>query len=55
MTLWGGEDAVGLCSSDGERTGDGCEFIFVDEAWVGEVANVDAVLIMTNDILKVLA
>lgn len=41
MTLFRGEDGVGLCSRDGERALDPLELICVDEGWVGGVSDID--------------
>lgn len=40
VTLFGGEDGIGLCSRDGKRTLDALELICVDEGWVGGVSDI---------------
>jgi hypothetical protein len=51
VALLGREDLVGLGGGDGERAGDGRELVLLDEGRVGDVADVDAVLVVADDIL----
>jgi len=41
VSLFHWEDAIGFSSRDTERSGDVCEFVFVDKGWVGDVTDVD--------------
>lgn len=52
MTLLGGEDAVGFGGGDGERAGDGGELVLVDEAGMGYEADLDAVLVVADNVLS---
>lgn len=52
VTLLGGEDAVGFGGGDGEGAGDGGELILVDEAGVGREADLDAVLVVADNVLS---
>lgn len=47
----GREDTVGLGGSDGKGAVDGGELVLVDEAGVGDEADLDAVLVVANDVL----
>lgn len=51
VALLGGEDLVGLGGGDGQRTRDGGQLVLVDEGGVGEVADLDAVLVVAGDVL----
>lgn len=51
VTLVSREDAVRFSSSNGQRTRNGCKLIFFDKAGVSNVANVDAVFVVANNIL----
>lgn len=51
VAVFDGEDGVVLRSGDGERSGDGSELVFLDEGWVGNITDVDAALVVTNDVL----
>ena len=51
VALLGGEDGIGLGGRDGEGAGDGGELVLLDERGVGDVADVDAVLVVTDDVL----
>lgn len=51
VALLGGEDLVCLGGGDGQGTGDGGELLLVDEGGVGHVADVDAVLVVTGNVL----
>ena len=55
VSLLGGEDAVGLRRCDGQGSPDGSEFIFLDERGVGDVADLDALLVVANNVLFLLA
>jgi hypothetical protein len=48
----GGEDDVRLGGGDGQRAGDGRELVLADEGRMGDVADVDAVLVVANDVLR---
>lgn len=47
----GGENTVGLRGGDGERAADGGKLVLLDERGVGDVADVDALLIVANNVL----
>lgn len=47
-----GEDAVGLRRRDGQRAGDGREFVFGDEGRVRKVPDFDAALEMPGNVLR---
>ncbi len=53
VALLGGEDGVGLGGRDGQWARDGLELVLVDERGVGDVADVDAVLVVADDVLRV--
>lgn len=55
VTLFGGEDAVGLSSGNGEGTGDGLKLFFLDERGVSDVTDVDARVVVANNVLRLLA
>jgi hypothetical protein len=55
VALFGGEDAVGLSSGNGERTGDGLELFVLDERGVSDVTDVDASLVVADNVLRLLA
>ncbi len=48
------EDGVGLGGGDGQRAGDGGQLFLLDERWVGKVADRDAVLVVSRNILSIL-
>lgn len=50
----GGEDAVGLSGSDGERTLDGLELLLLDERGVSDVADLDTGLVVADNVLRLL-
>lgn len=51
VALVGGEDFIGLGGGNRQGAGDGGELVLVNEGWVGHVANVDSVLVVTSDVL----
>ena len=51
VTLLGGEDGIGFRGRNRERTCDGREFLFFNKGWVGNIANIDSVLVVTNKVL----
>lgn len=51
VALVGGEDLVRLGGGDGERAGDGGQLVLLDEGRVGDEADVDAVLVVADDVL----
>lgn len=55
VSLLGGENAVGLRRCDGQGSLDGSEFIFLYERGVGDVADLDALLVVANNVLFLLA
>lgn len=52
VALLGGEDGIRLGGGDGQGARDGGELVLVDERGVGEVADVNAVLVVTGDVLR---
>lgn len=52
VTLFSGEDAVGLSSSNGEGAGDGLELFILDERGVSDVTDVDASLVVADNVLR---
>jgi len=52
VALLGGEDGVGLGGRDGQGACDGLELVLLDERGVGDVADVDAVLVVADDVLQ---
>lgn len=52
VALLGWEDGVGLGRSNGQRPRDGGELILLDKRRVGDVADVDAVLVVADDVLQ---
>ena len=46
------EDGVGLSGRDGQWARDGGKLILVNERRVGDIANVDAIFVMADDVLK---
>ena len=52
VALLGGEDGVGLGGGYGQGAGDSGELVLVDEGGVGKVADVNAVLEVTSDVLE---
>lgn len=52
VALLGREDLISLGSGDGQGAGDGGKLVLVDERGVGEVADVNAVLVVTGDVLR---
>lgn len=55
VSLFGGEDVVGLSSGNGEGSGDGLELCLLDERGVSDVTDVDARLVVANNVLRLLA
>lgn len=51
MALLCREDGVDFCGCDGERAGDGGEFLVVNEGGMGDEADLDAVLVMADQVL----
>lgn len=51
VALLDGEDLVHLGGRDGQRAADGRELLLRDEAGVGDEADVDAVLVVADDVL----
>ena len=52
VALLVGEDVVNLRGSDGQGTGDGCELVLADERRVRDKADVDAVLVVADEVLE---
>lgn len=52
VALLGREDAIGLGGGDGEGSGDGGELLLVNEARMGNEANLDAVLVVADNVLS---
>lgn len=48
----GREDGVGLGSSNGKRAGNGSKLVLLDKRGVGEEADVDAALVVADDVLR---
>jgi hypothetical protein len=46
------ENGIGLSGRDGQRPRDGGELILLDERRVRDIANVDAVFVVPDDVLK---
>jgi hypothetical protein len=55
VSLLGGENAVGLRRCDGQGSFNGSEFIFLDERGVSDIADLDALLVVANNVLFLLA
>lgn len=55
VTLFGGEDVVGLSSGNGEGPGDGLELFLLDERGVSDITDIDARLVVANNVLRLLA
>lgn len=53
VALVGGEDLVRLGGGDGQGPGDGGQLLLLDEGRVGQVADLDAVLVVADDVLRV--
>ena len=51
MTLLSRENRINLGSSDRQRTSDGSELLIVDEGWMGTVTDVNAVLVVADEVL----
>lgn len=51
VALLVGEDLVRLGGGDGQRAGDGGQLFLVDEGGVRDVADVDAILVVANNVL----
>jgi hypothetical protein len=51
VALLGGEDGVGLGGRDGEGARDGGQLVLVDEGGVRDVSDVDAVLVVADNVL----
>jgi hypothetical protein len=51
VALLGREDGVGLGGGNGQRPGHGCELVLVDEARMGDISDLDAVLVVPDDVL----
>lgn len=51
VALLGWEDGVRLGGRDGQGTTNGGQFILFDKGWVGAVPNVDAILVVADDVL----
>lgn len=51
VALLGREDGVGLGGGNGKGAGDGCELFLLDKRRVGGVADLDAVLVVADDVL----
>ena len=54
VALLGREDAIGLGGRDGQRSSDAFQLLLLDEARMSKVANLDAVLVVTCDVLFVI-
>lgn len=52
VTLLGWEDLVRLGGGDGKRAGDGSQLVLVDKGGVGDIADLDAVLVVADDVLE---
>lgn len=52
VTLLGREDLVRLGGGDGKRAGDGSQLVIVDKGGVSEVADLDAVLVVADNVLE---
>lgn len=52
VALLGGEDGVGLGGGDGQGPGNGSQLVLVDERGVGDVADLDAVLVVADNVLE---
>lgn len=53
VAFLGGEDGVGLSSGDGEGSSNGRQLVLVHEGRVSDVTDLDAVLVVADDVLKV--
>jgi hypothetical protein len=51
LTLFGWEDGICLGGGDRYRAGDGSKLVFLDKCRVGYIADIDAVLVVTDDVL----
>lgn len=51
MSVLGWKDAVRLRGRNGQRARNSGEFGFVNEGWVSDEADIDAVLVVSDDVL----
>lgn len=52
VALFGWEDLVRLRGGDGQGAGDGSELVLIDKGRVSDVADLDAVLVVADDVLE---
>lgn len=55
VALLGREDVVRLGGGDGERARDGGQLVLLNEGRVGDEADADAILVVADNVLAVLA
>lgn len=52
VALLGWEDGVRLRGGDGQWAGDGSQLVLIDKGGVSDVADLDAVLVVADDVLN---